>query len=130
MRTLTFLFDPTPIQSMRDSFKEAVKTKKPDVEKDIIRFNNFDAISGILSSSKMDLFNSILINKPGSLYELAKIINKDQSQVLRDVKILANLGVVQLVTEYDGGKEKTRPVANYDEIKIIFKKDSDSKVAV
>jgi predicted transcriptional regulator len=130
MRTLTFLFDPAPVKSMRSSFKDAIKTKKPQVEDNIIRFNNFEAISGILSATKMELFNCILLKNPKSLYELAKFMDKDQSQILRDVKILETLGVIDLVSEFDGGKEKTRPVAKYDEIKIIFQKDSDKKIAV
>ena len=128
MRTFTFLFDPTPVQSMRKSFKDTLKTKIPHIEKDIIRFNNFNAISGILSANKMELFNLILFHKPNSYYELAKIAKKDTSQVIREAKVLANLGVIDLIFEKDGEKEKTRPVANYDEIRIQF--HTENKEAV
>ncbi|OFZ82882.1 MAG: hypothetical protein A2603_11825 [Bdellovibrionales bacterium RIFOXYD1_FULL_55_31] len=46
------------------------------------------------------------------------VMKRDHANVLRDVKVLERLGLIQLVTEKEGERERMRPVALYD--RIIF----------
>jgi predicted transcriptional regulator len=42
----------------------------------------------VVSKSRFETFAAIVEHKPKSLYELAKVLDKDQSQVLRDTRLL------------------------------------------
>lgn len=46
------------------------------------------------------------------------ILNKDQSQVLKDTKTLESLGLIKLVPNKDGKRERSKPEPLYE--KIIF----------
>jgi len=66
---------------------------------------------------EIELLNIIKHNKPQSIRELAKIINKDISSVQPRIKNLEKEGLLQLK---DGIKNSKVPYLNYDEISIAI----------
>ena len=73
-----------------------------------------------MSKSRFDVFAAIVEHKSESLYELAKVLDKDASNVLRDAKALELLGLIKLIPTKDGDRERLKPVANYDKIRFEF----------
>lgn len=52
-----------------------------------------------------------------TVYELAKIAKRDRPNVIKDLNILRNLGLIELQQE-KGIRTMIRPVADYDKIQI------------
>jgi predicted transcriptional regulator len=98
--------------------EKAAKDNRIKLHKDTLFFDNLDDLMRSASKARLELFECILEKKPHSLYELAQMINKDQSYVLRESKALESMGLVRLTTVREGGREKSRPEALYDKIII------------
>lgn len=118
MKIFTFRYERNPKKSALEAMKHAIKTGKADIHDDELVCDGMDAMLKLMSKSRFDVFAAIVEHKPHSLYELAKALEKDPGNVLRDTKALESLGLIKLTTIKDGEREKLKPQALYD--KIIF----------
>lgn len=118
MKVFTFRYEKNPGKSALEAMKRAIKTGEADIRDDELVCDSMDAMLKLMSKSRFDVFAAIMERKPRSLYELAKVLNKDAGNVLRDAKVLESLGLIKLVTTKDGDRERLRPQALYD--KIVF----------
>lgn len=118
MRVFTFKYERNPIKSGIARMKDAVKTGVPHVREHEMICENSEIMNKIMSPARLDLFVAIVEQRPESLYELAHILGKDQSQVLKDTKTLEALRLIKLVPNNDGAREKLKPEPLYD--KIVF----------
>ena len=73
-----------------------------------------------MTEGRLQVFYAIADHEPTSMYQLAQLIKRDSANVLRDVKTLESMKLVNLVSEKDGDRERLRPVANYDRIVFDF----------
>ena len=75
----------------------------------------------VISPARMEIIEAIREHKPDSIYELAKILERDVANVHRDVKSLAEIGLLGLEDAGSGDRERIRPVALFD--KIVWEMD-------
>jgi predicted transcriptional regulator len=120
MKIFTFRYEKNPKKSALAAMKNAIKTGKPDIRDDELTCDSMDAMLKIMSKTRFEVFAAIVEHKPDSLYKLAKILEKDQGNVLRDVKALESLGLVKLKPVKDGERERLKPESSYDKIVIEF----------
>ena len=118
MKVFKFRYERSPRKSALEAMKWAIATGHADIRDDEMICDSMDAMLKLMSRSRFDVFAAIVEHKPSSLYELAKALEKDPGNVLRDAKALEALGLIRLVTLKDGDREKLRPQALYD--KIVF----------
>jgi predicted transcriptional regulator len=97
---------------------EAVRTGKTDVRPDELVSRSLKGLLAVASESKLEIFEAILKEKPASVYELSERIGKNQSYVLKEVRVLEGLGLIRLHREHVGGRERLRPEALYSKIII------------
>jgi len=71
-----------------------------------------------LSATDLELLDTIKNNKPESISEIAKIMNKDVSTIQRNINKLKEDGFIEL-QERKINNMKT-PIFNYDKIEIII----------
>ncbi len=57
---------------------------------------------------------------PASVYDLAKLIDRDLSYVSKEVRVLEGLGLISLEKETVRGRVRFKPVALYDRIVVDF----------
>lgn len=121
MKTFTFRYDSraTP-KGMFAAIKKAAKTKAPNIERNDTASNSINAILSTMTAGRIELFYGIAHNSPSSIYQLSQILKRDHANVLRDVKVLEGLGLIQLVADKEGERERLRPVALYDRIVFDF----------
>jgi len=121
MKTFTFRYQPkaTP-KDLFSRLEKAAKTKVRDIEKDQTSSNSIPAILSTMSAGRIQLFYAIADEKPDSIYQLAQSLHRDQANVIRDVRVLEGLGLIELLTEKDGERERSRPVALYDRLVFDF----------
>jgi predicted transcriptional regulator len=78
----------------------------------------------LLSDARFELLETIRTEKPESIRELARLVDRDVSIVHKDLELLAEHGIVELHSE---GRNK-RPTVAYEEIRIDVDLSFDSDV--
>ena len=85
-----------------------------------VSFENLVLLRKALSPRRMQLLSIIKHKKPESVYELAKMVERDRKSVVIDIGILRELGFVELKKQY---KERAmvKPSVPFEEINIGVK---------
>ena len=118
MKIFTLRYEKNVAKNSMARMKKAADTGVPHIRRDELICDSFESMNRLLSIARLDIFVAVVEHRPESLYALAQILKKDQSQVLRDAKTLEQIGVIQLGSVMDGNREKLKPVPLYD--KIVF----------
>lgn len=92
------------------SGKAVKKTKR-------IVFGDVETLRTILTPERIKLMHFIRKNNPESIYELAKITNRQWRAVANDIEILNNAGLVGLEKKYTP-KEIVKPLVNFNKLNI------------
>lgn len=82
-----------------------------------LSFQNIDTLRKVLTEKRLELLHIIRKHSPDSIYELAKITNRDLKSVNTDINVLVNLGLISLektVTE----RQKTKPRVEFDRLNV------------
>ena len=119
MKNKTFIFKYDPTISLEKTFaemNEVMKTGKSLVRLNQISFTNIKDIMEEFTSLRQKLFTCLVKNQPQSLYQLAKLLNRDYANVCKDVKSLVAMGIIKL--EKEG--EKMKPIPLYEKIAFDF----------
>ncbi len=90
-------------------------------EKEDYDFKGLASLRSLLSNEKARIIHTIKTKNPKSIYELAKFIERDFKSVLSDIYILERLGVLDLIKEKSGNRERLKPILIIDTIKIDLK---------
>lgn len=90
---------------------DKVKKKKPG-----IYFENLEVMRKAITHERMKTLKVIKDRHPQSIYELAKLLERNLKNVSDDVHYLAELGLIELEKGKSNGREKTTPMVKYDKI--------------
>ena len=80
----------------------------------IISFPDFETLGRVITGARLELLHAIRINKPKSIQELAKVVERDFKNVYQDVKLLAEYGLIEL--KETGPRKASTPKANFSEL--------------
>ncbi len=109
------------VQSVEDVKKEWVRAIKGKVKSkpknDEIVVTGFDTIAKIFSKTRMEILQAIITRKPKSIYELAKIVDRDFKNVHSDVQFLNDVGLIKL-KETDDSRKGLQPIAKFSGIEL------------
>jgi predicted transcriptional regulator len=106
------------LDDLKSEWKDALKGKVRGVErKGSITFLSLEAVAKVLSQPRLEILAAILKDHPKSIYALAKLIDRDFKNVHSDVKLLADVGLIELRTS---GKKRSAvmPVARYSGLEL------------
>ncbi len=78
---------------------------------DIVTFRKF------LTQRRIEMLHVVRKKKPGSIYELAKLLNRDLKSVNTDVALLKQLGLVQLEKQ-KYGRTRVIPRVLFDRMQV------------
>ena len=92
--------------------------KKPGISKEDYDFSGLSVLRKLLRNEKARLLDAIKTQKPGSIYELAKKLNRGFKSVSDDIKLLERLGFIELVEEKTKNRIRHRPEVVVDTITI------------
>jgi len=123
MKTMTFKYRPNNRSKMLASMKKAIAGES-QVFEDVIFFESLDLVDSFINPMKAKIIRSIQKHSPESIYELAKILGKDQGYIQKEVKFLEGLGILKIESIKDNGRTKSVPTVVYDKF-IIDLDDSD-----
>ncbi len=110
------------VSSLEESGNRFVETyeklrKGEKVEKrEILSFESPEVMRKMLTKERLRILKVVRAEKPKTIYALAKIVHRPYSNVFKDVKELAEMGLLELGRE----KGKVEPKAKYDRLKITI----------
>ena len=109
------------LQSVEDIKKEwvsALKGKtKSSAGENVIVVTGLETIAKIFSKPRMEILQAIIAKKPKSIYELAKILDRDFKNVYSDVQFLNDVGLIEL-KETGDNRKGLKPIAKYSGVEL------------
>lgn len=99
-----------------DESKAALRKALEDEEYEpaVLAFETPGQAFSLFTDARYELLETIRREQPGSIRELARVLDRDVSAVHRDLDALAEYGIVEFEQE---GRAK-RPMVGYEEIRI------------
>lgn len=94
---------------IKSDMEHGIKTGSFRKEDDVIYAESIDAARKLLTPQRMKLLSIVKGRKPGSLYELAKMMDKNLKTVSTDANLLSNAGLLSLEAYKSGARKKVRP---------------------
>jgi predicted transcriptional regulator len=121
MKTVTFSI--RTLTDVADDFAktfEAVRRgrKIPKRPRSEVGFTSIEAVRNFLTRERLALMRTIRTRHPDSLYELAKMVNRDFKNVQDDIGILERHGLVRIAKEPRGRRKVKVPRVPFDEIAL------------
>ena len=91
---------------------------KKDFSKETYDFSSLASLRCLLSNEKARLINVLKTEKPVSLYDLSKKLNRNFRQVFDDFTLLKRFGLVDVVPEKYKSRVRHRPILISDQLTI------------
>jgi len=101
------------IEDFKSAFKKAKMGKLDDHFE--ISFDNKSDFNKFIRN--IEILTFILHHHPGSVYELAKLMGKDVSNLHKIILFYQNLGVIKILKKKNG-RENNKPVVEFDKIEF------------
>jgi len=95
--------------------------KTPGISKEDYDFSGILALRQLLSNEKARIIDVIKTQKPVSIYDLAKKLNRGFKSVNDDIKLLERFGFVEIVEEKTNKRIRHRPLLAVESITINIK---------
>jgi predicted transcriptional regulator len=89
-------------------------------EHDSFDFEGLSTLRMLLSNEKAKILHIIKTRNPSSIYELSKMSGRDFKAVSDDIKVLERFGLLDMISEKTGKRERLRPVITTDELIVKF----------
>jgi len=102
------------LEEAKSTMKKIMAGEKVSRKKGLY-FENLDAMRKVLTPKRLELLHTVKEKRPQSIYELAKVMNRDLKNVTQDLAFLERLGLVELKKTKDK-RAKTTPSVEYDKI--------------
>lgn len=97
--------------------KELAEGKKVELKGPTVVFQDLKIMRRVLSERRLELLRAVRRHRPSSVYELAKLLNRSLRSVQYDVKVLSELGLLELEKISD---RRTRSVPRVPYEKMVF----------
>lgn len=98
------------------SFFGKSKDSKEDYD-----FSGMLALRQLLSNEKARILHVIKQKSPKSIYELAKILDRDFKGVRDDIKLLERFGFIEMIEEKTKNRKRHKPTIVVDAVNIQIK---------
>lgn len=108
-KTLTFRIKALDdaFTEFRDTFK-TVRAGRRVPRTDGVYFTSIEAARNFLTPGRLALLRAIRAKRPGSIYELAKMVKRDLKNVQDDLRLLERYGLVEMSHGKGTGKRRVR----------------------
>jgi predicted transcriptional regulator len=108
------------IRESRGKFNIFSSSNK-ETSKDNYNFDGLNSLRKLLSKEKARILDAIKYKKPGSIYELAKLLKRPFKATFDDVKLLERFGFIQMTKEKVNSRVRHKPIIISDHMIIHIK---------
>ena len=119
-KTLTIQIKPTreALEGFRQTFK-TLQAGRGVHRREGIYFTSIEAARNLLTPTRLALLRAIRRYRPRSIYELAKLLNRDLKNIQDDLRLLEEYGLVRMTRKRGVGRRKVKtPEALFEEIAL------------
>src|SRR3989338_6680552 len=81
---------------------------------------DIELLRKLFSNEKTRILYFLKNKKPGSIYELAKILKRDFKSVYEDLKLLERFEFIEFHAEKTGKKERLKPVLKSNRLELVI----------
>lgn len=113
-RTLHVQIKPTDRSDLEDRLAAIDAGEDVEPGEPTLSIEDLETFGRVFRSTNLELLEAIVEHEPGSIRELARLVERNPPEVLENVNELADYGLVELE---ENGRAK-RPVVWYDEIDV------------
>ena len=107
-----------PLSETKGLWTQALKGEVRTLQKPgVLIFTSLAAAAKVLSPARLELLGVIVKNTPESIYALSKLLDRDFKNVHSDVRLLADVGLIDLKMG-PGKRDAVKPVARYTELEF------------
>mgnify|MGYP006288234535 CR=1 FL=1 len=111
-RTLHVQIKRTGRSDLEDRLEAIDAGEDVEPSEPTLSIEDLETFGRVFRSTSLELLEAIVEHEPGSIRELARLVDRNPPEVLENVHELADYGLLEL--ENDGASK--RPVVWYDEI--------------
>ena len=129
MKTMTFKYRPNSRAKSLADMEKAI-AGKPQVFPDTVFFESLDLVDSFVNYIRAKIITTIAKHHPQSVDELAKIINRNQEDIQKEIKFLEGLGILEIEIIKDAGRSRSVPKVVYDKFIIDLDEMDNNSVAV
>lgn len=115
-KTKSFDVDIVDKAGAFNSFFKRITGEEEDYD-----FDGLATLRKLLSNEKARILYVIKHKNPRSLYDLSKLLKRDFKSVSEDMKVLERFGIIEMIAEKTGKRERLKPVLIANSINIRFK---------
>src|SRR3990172_4528649 len=105
------------LSNAREVMKKLERGEKVKKESGIY-FENLEAFRRALTERRLEMLHVIKEKHPSSVYELAKMLDRDIKNVNMDLEYLKEVGLVEIKRSKEK-RERVIPEVNYDAIELL-----------
>jgi predicted transcriptional regulator len=106
------------LEEFRKTFKD-VEAGHRVRKREGVYFTSIEAARNLLTPNRLALLRAVRSERPGSIYELSRMVNRDLKNVQEDLRILETYGLVRMADATRTGKRRVRvPRSLFDEIEL------------
>lgn len=114
---IKFMSDKAFGEHLDKLYEDIEKGKVTKAQKTEIIARSPEDIAKIMTNERIRLLHTIREKKPESITQLARFLNRSQSNVSNDVKYLEGIGLIE-IEETDDTVIHKKPIVNYDALRI------------
>ena len=106
------------LEGFRETFKD-VNAGRRVSRRGGVYFTSIEAARNLLTPNRLALLRVVRSGRPGSIYELAKMVSRDLKNVQDDLRLLETYGLIRMADATSSGKRRVRvPQAVFDQIEL------------
>ena len=105
------------LKDAKKNIEKSKKGEKVDSPRTIV-FTEIDQFRKFLTMKRLEILKIIKKHKPKSMYEIAKLTKRDFKNVANDLKLLEELGFIELEKTKEGDSFKLQPHLSYDQLNV------------
>lgn len=106
------IVEPTT-KAMNRAFSLLRKPTKKFAGYTVISFPDFETFGRVITGARIEILSVIRQQKPKSIQELARMVERDFKNVYQDVKLLTEFGLIDLKEQ--GPRKSATPIAKFSE---------------
>lgn len=109
------------LEELAHQTQSSLRNRKKDIDKkNIIYFDTPQSFRTFFTSQKIEILSILANHTPCSLYELARLLERDYPAVYRDCQSLLDLDFIELKETKEDNKNAKRPIlkGNYSLIEV------------
>jgi predicted transcriptional regulator len=106
------------LEGFRDAFKN-VEAGRRVSRREGVYFTSIESARNLLTPNRLALLRAVRSGRPGSIYELAKMVKRNLKNVQDDLSLLEKYGLIRMADGTRSGKRRVRvPEAVFDAIEL------------